>query len=111
MILHIIAFQKRLLLDPDNPTKYASVLVDREGYRQMLAKAKKTKKQPGSVLQQAAIDLVFTKQELADSAGLRLRKESSNEKEKDHGRSPLDNVRVQAVMGMLHVSSSGGASL
>ena len=83
--------------DPDNPTKYDGILVSKEGYRNMITRAEKNKKDPGTVLQQGAIDLVFTKTELASCSGLGLRKE----KKMDQDKKPLDSLKVQAVMGKL----------
>ena len=73
-LLLITTFQKQLVRDPTKPAKYATVLVDRDGYRAMTNKALHTKKDPATVLQQAAIDLVFSNEVLINCSGLGYQK-------------------------------------
>ena len=86
-----------LINDANDPEKYSGVRVTRSGYREMVKSASRAKNK-GSKLLNEAWGLLFTKEELANSSGMGLRKD------KQKALKPLDPVRVEAALGMLDMS-------
>lgn len=88
--------QKLLVNDPSDPNRYAHIRVSRVGYRTMVHKASRAK-DGAKKLMNDALDLVFSREQLAASSGMGLRKE------KDAGRAtgphPLDAVKIAAILG------------
>ena len=69
--------QRMLINDTTDPNKYAGVRVTRSGYREMVKKASKAKNKSSKLLNEA-LQFLFTKQELANSSGMGLRKDNVN---------------------------------
>ncbi|XP_030850521.1 uncharacterized protein LOC105438999 isoform X2 [Strongylocentrotus purpuratus] len=85
---------KLLVNDPSDPNRYAHIRVSRVGYRTMVHKASRAK-DGAKKLMNNALDLVFSREQLAASSGMGLRKE------KDAGATvphPLDAVKIAAIL-------------
>nr|XP_014354266.1 PREDICTED: uncharacterized protein LOC102347417 isoform X2 [Latimeria chalumnae] len=87
--VHNDKYVKPLIIDPDDPDRYAHILVDPMKLHNVLKKAREQKSNQESCLLNGVIDLVFTFQELAESHGLGL-------KGKDKEDKALDRVKVAA---------------
>ncbi|XP_033856919.3 uncharacterized protein LOC117400729 [Acipenser ruthenus] len=91
-------FQERymmpLIVDPNDPDRYADVLVESNKLHNVLKKAREQKTQQGGCLLNGIIDLVFSPQELAESHGLGL-------KGKDKEEKALDKIKVSACEAFL----------
>ena len=73
--IYYFILQILLVTDPKNPDKYATVRVSRTGYHSVITRAWHAKDSKCKRLLNEALDLVFTKEELANSKGMGLRKE------------------------------------
>lgn len=95
--LYFLYLQKLLVNDPSDPQKYATIRVSRAGYRIMISRASKSKESCKKLLNEA-LDLIFTKDELANSSGMGLRKD----KKRPNNR-PLDPLKIAAIIGKCYL--------
>ena len=112
--IYYLILQRLLVTDPKDPEKYATVRVARIGYRTMITRACHAKKHKSKKLLNEALDLVFTREELAKSTGMGLRKEKRKEQEQQgqqENQKPLDGLRVEAIFGKSLLISNNGQSV
>ena len=87
--------QVQLYEDPQDPSLYQNVLVDRRKLSHAVLTASQSST-PAFALLNSVIDLVFTFDELASAQGMGLRKSQSAKKVNF-----LDRTKVQAIKGKI----------